>query len=241
MYTAVKGLTISNNQFALPLAFDRQYSFANFYLSADESGLLLDEIRKLIEGKGEKLIGIWGREDSGKTHLVNACAVYAHELSFDFQSYDAVQLREYSPEDIGQWSESSLIFIDNLDCLCGRDDWELVLYQLINMCRQGELRCIFSSSLKPSDIPCQLNDLKSRLVWGLLIQLPEMNDMNLRSIIRLRAGRIGLDVSDDVLNFLLTRMGRRVKDQIELLEKLDKASLIHQKKITIPFIKQILG
>ena len=51
----------------------------------------------------------------------------------------------------------------------------------------------------------------------------------------------GLQMSDEVGRFILTRGERSMSALFELLERLDQASLQAQRKLTIPFLKETLG
>jgi len=55
-----------------------------------------------------------------------------------------------------------------------------------------------------------------------------------------RAAMRGLQLPEDVGRFLLNRMARDLRTLFDVLDKLDKASLVHQRKLTIPFAKEML-
>ena len=58
-------------------------------------------------------------------------------------------------------------------------------------------------------------------------------------ILRYRAKLRGVKLENDVLNFISTNMRRGLHEIIDLLEKLDVASKIEKRKITIPLIKKV--
>lgn len=225
-------------QIALPLSFDRQYSFDNYFIERVE--FVKASLKALIDTEGERLIGLWGGKDSGKTHLLNACAFYARERSPGFQLYDAVQLVNREPSQFDDVADNAVLAIDNLDVICGHRHWESAFYRLINRCRDQNVRLIFSLSQKPQDLSCDLPDFQSRLSWGLLLELPVVNEAEVENIVRQRAKLLGIDLSNEVRSYLLTHYSRRLSHQLEILRKLDDASLSTKKKITIPLIKQVL-
>jgi DnaA family protein len=224
----------------LPLHFDRQFSFENYFLQDSAISPLFDSLRSQAKNQGEVLLGIWGGADSGKTHLINAVSGYAREIDQPLFLYNGVDLKHIDPEQLGELPPDQMIAIDNLDELCGIMAWERYLYQLINLCRDNKQRLLFSSRIRPADLSCLLDDLKSRLSWGLLFQLPIVSDESLGTIIKFRAQLLGLTLSDDVVRYLLTRFSRQPGIQLELLGLLDRASLAHQRRITVPMIKQVL-
>lgn len=226
-------------QITLPLSFDRQYSFDNYFI--DQADFVINSLKSLIHDDGEHQIGLWGGRDSGKTHLLNACAFYARGVLSGFQLYDAVQLRECEPSQFDDIEDNAVLAIDNLDAICGHRDWEAALYRLINRCRDQHARLIFSLSKKPQDLNCELADFQSRLSWGLLLELPVAEDADIEHIVEQRARLLGISLSKEVRAYLLTHYSRRLADQIQILRRLDLASLSTKKKISIPLIKQVLG
>ena len=93
---------------------------------------------------------------------------------------------------------------------------------------------------RPENLPARLDDFRSRLQWGLLLQLPAIDDADIRQILRIRAGLLGIELSDEVISFLMTRQARDLAQQVASLQHLDGVSLSQQRKITIPLVKQAL-
>ena len=151
-------------QLALPLSFDRRFSFQNYI--AQNSAYVGQSLMALFDETGESLIGLWGGSDSGKTHLLNACAHYARLCGVPFHLYDALQLIEADASSFSDFPAGCVLGVDNLDLLAGNRDWEEQFYRLINRVKEGELRFVFSLSRNPRDIGFRLSDVKSRLMWG---------------------------------------------------------------------------
>ena len=223
-------------QLPLPLSFDKRFSFSN-YLSPQAS-YIEQHLTGLFDQTGEAMIGLWGAEDAGKTHLLNACAHYARLQDVSFYLFDAAQLIEADSLDFVDFLPGSVIGVDNLHLLAGHRAWEKQFYQLINRVKASELRFIFSLSQAPRDTNFNLPDLKSRLMWGLLIALESANDDQIESILKQRADLLGLRLSNEVVSYLLSHYSRKLSDQIDLLYRLDHASMSTQRKITIPLIRE---
>jgi DnaA-homolog protein len=227
------------SQIPLPLSFDKRFSFSNYI--ADNASFIVKHLTELFDETGETLIGLYGGCDSGKTHLLNGCAHYARDCKIPFHLFDAQQLVQANAKNFGEFSYGSVIGVDNLDLLAGNRPWEEQFYQLINRVKTGELRLVFTLSRMPRDTGFRLPDLKSRLMWGLLITLQAVDDHHLESVLQKRARLLGLKISDDALTYLLSHFSRKLSDQMELLYRLDHISLSSQRKITIPLIKQSLS
>ena len=225
-------------QIPLPLSFDKRFSLDNYF--APNRDYVTHELKALFDETGEALIGLWGDADSGKTHLLNACAHYARHCQLPFHLFDAAQLMEADAQNFSDFPAGSVLGVDNLDLLSGNRDWEEQFYQLINRVKGGELRFVFTLSRNPRDIGFRLADLKSRLMWGLLIALQSPDDELLAEVLSKRSKLLGLDIGRDALKYLLNHFSRRLSDQMQLLYQLDHAALSRQRKITIPFIRETL-
>jgi DnaA family protein len=225
-------------QIALPLSLDRQFSFDNFV--SERAELILSSLRALILGDGEIQIGLWGAASTGKTHLLNASADFARANGVLMQIYDATQLLHCDAGEFEGFSHCDVLAIDNLDALAGQAEWEARFYQVINRCRDGEYRFLYSMTDRPENLPARLDDFRSRLQWGLLLQLPAIDDADIRQILRIRAGLLGIELSDEVISYLMTRHARDLAEQVAILQHLDGVSLSQQRKITIPLVKQAL-
>jgi DnaA family protein len=93
---------------------------------------------------------------------------------------------------------------------------------------------------RPEDIETTLDDFRSRLQWGLMLQLPSNDDSEIRQILRKRAQLIGIELGEDVISYLMTHHARNLDTQMSILRRLDRASLSQQRKVTIPLVKQAL-
>ena len=85
-----------------------------------------------------------------------------------------------------------------------------------------------------------LPDLRSRLGWGPVFHLRELDDEDKIKAMQKRADQSGLEMADNVANYLLTHYPRDLFDLFERLDHLDRASMAMQRRLTIPFVKSVL-
>jgi len=225
-------------QIALPLSLDRQFSFENYI--SDRAELIRTSIKALVAGNGETQIGLWGASASGKTHLLNASADLARQSGVQLQIYDAVQLLQCDASAFDGFAHCDVLAVDNLDAIAGHSEWEACFYQVINRCRDGDYRFLFAMTHKPDELVTSLDDFRSRLQWGLMLQLPDSSEIEIREILRKRAQLNGIELTDEVISYLLTHYARNLAVQMDILRRLDGASLSQQRKVTIPLVKQAL-
>jgi DnaA family protein len=86
-----------------------------------------------------------------------------------------------------------------------------------------------------------LPDLKSRLSLLPAFQVNVLSDQQRVEALQLRAGHRGLELPDETAGFLLNRSRRDMASLYELLDKLDLEALRAQRRLTIPFVRQVLS
>ena len=226
-------------QIALPLKLDRQFSFDNYF--GRQTEFVIDNLKALVRGDSEIQIGLWGASGSGKTHLLNACAHYAYGRNIRFHFYDAAELSDFNASEFEGFEHCDVLAIDNLDAIVGLSAWESRFYQVINRCRDGDFRFIYSLSSKPELLEIALPDLRSRLQWGLMLHMRDSEEAEVGEILAKRARLLGIELSNEVIAYLLTHHSRNLASQMAILQTLDGASLSQRRKVTIPLIKQALS
>jgi DnaA family protein len=228
-----------NRQLALALQLNDEATFADFCWG--ENTLLQQQLYNTLHGSDERFIYIWGAPGSGKSHLLQACC----QAMTDHQSTIYLPLRllkDWGPQVIDGIEDQALISIDDIETIAGDPAWEEALFHLYNRVRDNEqTTLIITSNCPPARSPVSLLDLQSRLSWGLIFQLNELSDHHKINTLKLHANKRGFELPTSVGQFLLNRCSRNMHDLHALLNRLDDASLIAQRKITIPFVKNILG
>lgn len=225
----------------LPLAVGLRVdaTFDNFYIS-EENQQTLSALRHFCESANEHFFFLSGREGSGVTHLLQAVQHQLTDRAIQF-----LPLKEfihYLPGDVLQGLEHlDLIVIDDLHLVIGEEDWELALFHLYNRLRDNGKQLLVGSHIAARELPVCLPDLQSRLQWGMAYHLQLLNDDDKKQVLAQRAAMLGLNLSDEVSQFILNHCSRDTQQLIQLLSALDKASLAEQRQLTIPFIKQVVA
>ncbi len=130
---------------------------------------------------------------------------------------------------------------DDLQVVIGKREWEEALFVLYKPRPSRKATLLIGANAPPLQLNYLLPDLKSRLSSGLIFQIQELSDEEKISALRLRAQLRGLELSEEVGEYLLLRRApRELPKLIALLEELDRASLIAQRKLTVPFVKEKL-
>ncbi|MGK2946560.1 MAG: HdaA/DnaA family protein, partial [Candidatus Malihini olakiniferum] len=105
---------------------------------------------------------------------------------------------------------------------------------------EGHNRLLITGDRPPRQLNLHLPDLTSRLDWGQIYKLHPLSDEEKREALQLRARLRGFELPEDVSRFLLKRLDREMRTLFITLDQLDQASITAQRKLTIPFVKEIL-
>lgn len=221
-------------------------TFENFYV--ENSQALLDSLRQNFGEVHQPFFYIWGGESSGKSHLLKAVSNHylLNNLNASYIPLDKSQY--FSPVVLDNADKLDVICIDDIQIVAGDKEWELALFNLFNKIREQQslfhsgrkTLLLISACCPPNKLNVKLPDLRSRLTWGEVYYLPELKDEQKRTILQRAAYQKGLELSDEAANFLLKHLDRDLKVQLAKLDILDRASLQAQRKLTLPFIKEIL-
>ncbi|MFZ7233490.1 DnaA regulatory inactivator Hda [Avibacterium avium] len=226
-------------QLPLPIHQIDEETLENFY--ADNNLLLLDSLHKNFADPKQQFFYVWGSESSGKTHLLKACS---NEFLVQQRPSIYVPLSKsqyFSPEVLENLEQQDLVCLDDIQSVIGNDEWELAIFDLINRMReQGRGILLISANQSPNALPVKLPDLRSRLSWGESYQLAPLDDEQKIKVLQQKAHSRGIELPDETANFLLKRLNRDMHTLFHALADLDKASLQAQRKLTIPFVKEIL-
>ena len=229
-----------NQQLSLPIHQIDEHTFENFY--ANNNLLLLNSLHQNWQQIQQQFFYIWGAAGCGKSHLLCAlCNQYLNEQRAAI--YVPLNKSHYfSPAVLENLEQQELVCLDDLQEVIGNPDWEVAIFDLINRIREtGKTLLVIGADQSPTNLSVHLPDLASRLTWGEVYQLMPLNDQQKITVLQLAAHQRGIELPDETANFLFKRLERDMKTLFSALEKLDQASLQAQRKLTIPFVKEILS
>jgi DnaA family protein len=99
---------------------------------------------------------------------------------------------------------------------------------------------MYTAQHAPDQLGLVLPDLRSRLQQCVRVVLQPLDDEGRAAVLRERAARRGLSIDEAAIEWLLTRTGRELGSLVSLLDWLDRESLAAQRRITVPFLRQVV-
>ncbi len=229
---------MTTKQLTLGVQIRDDATFANFYKGNNAN--LVSCLQDFIVGNGEQFIYLWSAAGMGCSHLLQACCHAAHDQGQQAMYIPLRHHAEISPQIFEGIEHTDLVCIDDIDAVFGLVNWEEALLHLYNRTRDNNTRLIVAGNNVPPQLDCQLADLRSRLSWGLVFQLVDLNDEQKIQALQMRAFQRGMQLSRDVSVFLLRHYPRNMAELFAVLDQLDEASLVAKRRLTIPFVKETL-
>jgi DnaA family protein len=229
----------TNPQLPLHVSFREDAVFEDFLPAGN--AVAVGTLRQALANLNDHLIYLWGSSGVGVSHLLQASV---HDLQTQGMQAVYLPLSEclsYGPEALEGLDELDAVALDDVHLLVDSIDWQEAVFHFYNRMRDSGRLILVGSSSSPLQLPLPLQDLKSRLSSGLTISLSPMTDEERVSWLVWKGRRRGLVVEKDVAEFLIYRHNQNVSELVHTFEKLDAASLAEKRKITIPFLKQVLG
>ena len=226
-------------QLPLRLAVSRARRFANFE-AAPENAELVDAVRRVAAEPEPERVLVVGDAGSGKTHLLEAASEVAN-AGGDAVAF--VPMREWCSQGVDAvrgLGRSGLLCIDDIDAAAGDRGWEEALLALVEASTSGRTRMLISAGAAPSNIPFVLADLRSRLSAATLYRLRELDDESRARALRRHASGRGIEIPDDVVGYVLARHRRDMPSLVALLDRLDYHSMAHQRRLTVPFVRDLV-
>jgi DnaA family protein len=227
-----------NKQLALSIKIKDEATFADFNFAGNE--LLQNQLAATLQTSSDKFLYLWGINGCGKSHLLQACCHATSPLQSAIY-LPLCNLKEWGPQSIEGLELQSIVCIDDIETIAGDAAWEEALFHLYNRIKDQEEGILIVTSTKPpAQSGLKLLDLRSRLSAGLTLQIHELTDDEKIHTLQQHATKRGFYLPDSVGQYLITRCARNMHDLQEILNTLDEVSLQAHRKITIPFVKDVL-
>jgi DnaA family protein len=225
-------------QLPLALRWPRRQRFEHFHAGANAAALAA--VQALATNAGAPWVSLHGASGSGRSHLLIAACQAASAEGRRVQ-YLPLQTLSDAAAVLRGVAGSELLALDDLAAIAGNSEAEHALFDLYNRARAEGSAMLFAADVTLTQLGITLPDLRSRLGACTQFALKSLDDDERRTVLKAQAAARGIELDDSVLDWLFARYVRDLGVLLDLLDKLDVASLAAQRRITIPFLRGFLS
>ena len=197
-------------------------------------------LQAVAQGDLSETLYLQGGAGSGKTHLLLGACAAAEAVVRRPQYLSLARVRGHARHAFEGLEHADMVALDDLDAIAGAHDDEVALFDLHNRLHDAGVSLLYAAVATSAVLEVGLPDLRSRLAQCTLIPLRTLDDAGRAAVLRQRAASRGLAFDDAALDWLLTRCSRDLSDLSTMFDRIDQASLAAQRRITVPFLRQVL-
>lgn len=184
-----------------------------------------------------RAIYLWGELGCGRSHLLQAASSNGG-IYFNSEN-DQDKLLELS---LADEIKHSIVAVDDVNLLTPQS--QDALFSIYNRWREAAttkdgFAILVAGQSAPISMPVR-EDLRTRLGWDLTFKLHNLNDDERASAISNRANDLGLSLSPQISNWLLTHYSRNMMHLSLLVDALNEYTIQEHRAITIPLLKKFL-
>ena len=226
------------HQLPLEVRLPDRAVFASFLPARNREAL--DHARRAARGEIAGATWICGPPSAGKTHLLQAICSQAAELH-RAGYFPLAELASLGVGVLEGLPQLRCVCLDDLEAVAGRLEWEKAIFGLLREVEECGGTLVMAARPPPALLAWALKDLGSRCAAGAVLQLRALDEAEQQQALQLRARLRGFELPEETSRWLQRRFPRDMRRLYVLLDTLDEAGLAAQRRLTVPFIREVLG
>jgi DnaA family protein len=221
-------------QLTLGVQLKERATFASFLTARNQE--LVAHLKHVAAAATPGATWIAGPHSAGKSHLLQAvCADVAAGRRAAYLPLET--LLPFGPGALEGAESLDVACFDDVQAVAGLADWEQRLFSLWQGALERQATLLFAARENPAHVDFGLQDLKSRLASSAVFAVRELNDEEQLQALDLRARLRGFELPAETARYLQRRFPRDMRTLCEILDTLDDAAFVAQRRLTVPFIR----
>lgn len=229
-------------------------AFANF-IQGDCNRLARMAGLKIAENPGKSAFNplfLYGGSGLGKTHLAQAIGIaikekfpekivlYVSAHRFQFQFMDAVNNKNKMTDFIHFYQMIDVLIIDDVHEFSGKSGTQNAFFSIFTHLHNTGKQLILTCDKSPSELQELDTRLLSRFKWGLSAELSVPDFFTKVSIIKAKSYYDGINLSDEVINFIANKSSNNIREIEGLLISLLAEATFNNRKITLELAESLV-
>lgn len=235
-------------QLPLKIGLREEARFDTFVAEKESIAVAIAGIESMLLSTNSCCILLAGEKMSGKTHILQSSCRFFSENNQKNTGSSTVYLPladkslPFVPLILNGLENVNLICIDDVDEIVGDKDWEVSLANLIVKSQTQGQKLMLSSRMKINDWQLITKELSRAMVSVSTINFSRLKaSSELIEALKKRSEHFGFDFRLEIGNYLIKQFSNDLSELIAALQIIENASIIQKRKITLPFVKQILS
>src|SRR5436190_2800506 len=202
-------------------------------------------------GKSYNPLFLYGGVGLGKTHLLQAIGqyvvghkkgarvAYLSSEKFTNEYIDAIQNNQLV-RFRKKYRQTDVLLIDDIQFLAGKERIQEEFFHTFNALHESHKQIVLTCDRPASEIQNLEHRLVSRFEWGLVTDLQPPDIETRVAILRKKEKTMGLELPDEILNFLATRIRANIRRLEGALIRVGSYSALTGKKLTLDLVESLL-
>jgi len=194
---------------------------------------------------------IYGGTGLGKTHLMQAIGheilkvkpylkvLYVPTEQFINEFIFAIKTNT-TPSFKIKYREIDILMIDDIQYIEKKEETQNEFFHTFNTLYENKKQIVISSDRPPKELSTLTDRLRTRFEWGMITDIQPPNLETREAILRNKAEKINLAISDEVLYYIAKRIKSHIRALEAALTRLSMVSQIYNEPISLNHAKSHL-